>query len=430
MNALEEAASVSNLTQVWTSKLAKLRRSCSGVDRVSAEKFEQNRAREIREIRAKLFDPDQRFKSRGLLALAKKKPDSERYRIICVPTMADRLVQFALLRTLKPNLKVMGVDNPVSFGIAEGSDRGVKGARTFACSARDAHPWVYKTDIQQFFDNIQRDDLTRCLQRTIRQRSLLPLLDAFLQTEIREGFDRDWRAIVSANGIMEGRGVRQGMPLSPLFAGIYLRDFDKALIRSNIPVARYVDDIVAFFDSEAAALDFHNRVADALATIGLQIGPPCTPGSKTVIVPPGQPAPFLGMEVCRSPNGKHRLRVSASCVQDCVRRLQSAGDLDYLSEKGVRLTDMGQYFRSVVNGYIHAYAEAHNCDDLKVGVEHAAKSAQAGILRELFGRERLERLSVQQFAFLGIDREEILSKKSRASSTEADSIGIVSPLAG
>ncbi len=383
---------------------------------MTADKFELNRAREIREIRARLGHERGEFKSSGLLALAKKKPDSEKYRIICVPTMADRLIQFALLRTLKSKLKAMGLDNPVSYGIAEGADRGVKGARDFACAERDKHPWVYKTDIQQFFDNIQRDQLVECLARVIRQPSLLKYLEVYLCTEISDGFDRNWNTIVRANGIVRGRGVRQGMPLSPLFAGAYLRDFDRAMNRSRIPVARYVDDIVAFFDSERAARDFHNRISDQLGLIGLTIGEPGAERSKTAIIPPGEPAPFLGMDICKSPTGAHRLQVSRECIADCVSRVQSAGDIDYLAEKNIRLTGMGQYFRSITNGYVHAYAEARNCDDLKAGVEHAAQSAQATILRDLFGRKTLASLSPRQFNFLGIDRDSILPKKeSRAS---------------
>lgn len=412
MNAFERSVTAESLSAIWVGKLKKLRRSCFGVDRVSADKFEANRNREIRAIRSRLSGEEAPFKSHGLLALAKKKPDSEKYRIICVPTMSDRLIQFALLRTLKEKLRPMGLDNPVSYGIAEGAARGVKGARTFACEARDAHPYVYKTDIQQFFDNIRRDQLSRCLTRVVRQPSLLPYLDAFLQTEISEGFDRNWRSIATASGIRRGRGVRQGMPLSPLFAGAYLRDFDRAMVRSKVPVARYVDDIVAFFDSEAAALDFHERVSDALGEIGLTLGAPNAAGSKTAIFPPGEPAPFLGMEISRAPTGKHLLRVSASCIGDCVTRVRLAGDLDYLQEKKVRLTGMGQYFKSILNGYIHAYAEARNCDDLKAAVEQAAKAAQASILRELFGRARLESLSAKQFDFIGIERDTILPKKA------------------
>lgn len=341
--------------------------------------------------------------------------------------MSDRLIQFALLRTLKDKLRPMGLDNPVSFGIAEGAARGVQGARRFACNARDEHPYVYKTDIQQFFDNIRREELSRCLGRVVRQPSLLPYLNAFLQTEISEGFDRNWRSIVSASGIRRGIGVRQGMPLSPLFAGAYLRDFDRAMVKTKVPIVRYVDDIVAFFDSEAAALDFHERISDALGEIGLALGAPNAAGSKTAIILPGEPAPFLGMEISRSPIGKHQLRVSANCIGDCVNRVRVAGDLDYLQEKKVRLTGMGQYFQSIVNGYIHAYAEARNCDDLKTALKQAATVAQASILRELFGRDRLANLSAKQFDFIGIERDTILPKKAGRSERKPELTRPASP---
>jgi hypothetical protein len=231
----------------------------------------------------------------------------------------------------------MGVDNSVAFGLAPGSERSVLGARKFACRARNERPWVYKADVHKFFDNVGRETLEIAISHTVRQRSLIPILHAFLATEIEDGAEKGWRAIVAEAGIRRGIGVRQGMPLSPFYAGVYLKDLDRRLIKRNILVARYVDDIVAFFASEAEAYTFHAFLKSALGDLGLSIGEPGEENSKTVIYMPDEPAAFLGMQLSRLGAGPYQLRVAPSDIETIVKRIESCGNASALLEKKVTL---------------------------------------------------------------------------------------------
>ncbi len=275
MNAFQKSISLQALHRVWKERRAHLRKSCFGIDRISASDFERRLSSELREVQHRVTAG---FTPHGLLAILKPKPNGG-FRVICVPTFADRLLQFSILEQIRPRLRSMGLDNAVSYGLAPGSDRSVLGARKFACAARADRPWVYKTDIQKFFDNIDRAILQASIKRVVRQPSLGPLLDAFLQTEIEDGLDPGWKAAIAKNGINTGRGVRQGMPLSPLYAGAYLRDLDRYLIRTGAPTARYVDDIVSFFATEAEAFKFHKSLKTQLSDLGLTIGEPGEPES-------------------------------------------------------------------------------------------------------------------------------------------------------
>lgn len=143
MNAFETATSTHCLRHAWKSRQVKLRRTCFGLDRVAAGDFERNLDRELRELRHRVGAG---FRPHGLLALLKPKPNGGS-RVICVPTFADRLLQFSLLDQLRPRFRTMGIENPVSYGLAPGSERSVIGARKFACTAREQLPWVYKTDV-------------------------------------------------------------------------------------------------------------------------------------------------------------------------------------------------------------------------------------------------------------------------------------------
>lgn len=397
MNALHTATSTGRIRHAWKSKKAKLLRSCFGVDRVTAGDFERNLDREVRELRHRV---ETGFKPHGLLAILKPKPAGGS-RVICVPTFADRLLQFSLLDQLRPKFASMGVENAVSYGLAPGEANSVVGARKFACAARAKQPWVYKADVHKFFDNIDRAILEKALDRAVRQRSLLPLLKSFLHTEIQGGLDPDWKSATASNGITHGRGVRQGMPLSPFYAGVYLRDIDRFLMRSKVAAARYVDDIVSFFETEGQALEFHAALKLKLGELGLTIGDPGEPGSKTAIYQPGQPAEFLGMELVLS-SGVCRLQIGRRTIDKIVERIHSGGTTAGLLERRVSLTTMGTHFRNLQAGYLNAYDGAHDRDGLEAAMSKASDKAQRRVLVELFGVEGLARLGPTQRGFVGL----------------------------
>lgn len=399
MSGLAACTSSAALRDAWYDRRRRLLKTCFGPDRVSATTFDRSLDRQIREIQHRIADG---FRPHGLLALAKPK-DSGGNRIICVPTFADRLLQFSLLNELRPRLRAMGVDNEVAYGISPGRERSVLEARKFACRARNERPWVYKADVHKFFDNVKRNTLREAVSRAVRKTTLHPLLHSFLSTEITDGAQRGWRAIVAEAGIQSGLGVRQGMPLSPLYAGIYLRDVDRQLIKRRAPVARYVDDIVAFFKSEAEAAAFHSFLKSVLDDVGLKIGEPGAENSKTVIYSPAEPAAFLGMELSRVGTSPYQLRIAPSNIAKIVGEIEKNGDVGELLEKKVTLTTMGGYFRSVTAGYANAYSAAQNRDELRDAINNAAAISQGKVLRDLLGPKQLRSLSPKALQFLGVE---------------------------
>ena len=102
-----------------------------------------------------------------------------------------------------------------------------------------------KTDISAFFDNIERVKLKGEIRKKIKISSLHKMIDDVIDLEIVTD-DLSSNKKIRDAGIFEGKGVRQGMPLSPLFANLYLTDLDFKIKQMGYWAIRYADDIIFF----------------------------------------------------------------------------------------------------------------------------------------------------------------------------------------
>jgi RNA-directed DNA polymerase len=396
-NALETSLMRSNLEVAWRFQRRQLIRSCFGVDRQTGREFRERFDYEVYRLRERALGA---FKPSGLLAIAKPKPTGGN-RILCVPTIADRLLQFAVLAELRPRLGKRGLLNGISYGLVRGANKGVREARIRALQLRHKYPWVYKADIQKFFDNIPRAPMKEMARRMIDQRSLRNVVLSFVDTEITDGFDPNWKEIIARAGIVSGKGVRQGMPLSPYFAGMALCSLDKALESRGVMAVRYVDDIAAFFESRNQCQDFHDFLCGQLKKLELNVGDIAAKGSKTTIYEPNASADFLGMEIAPTDDGSYGLRVGEACIEKIGSKFCHAGNIEQLLKKRVTLTRLGSYLDSMEAGYLQAYEGAENHNKLVAEVRQMKLAALNAALEELFG-ERVSTLTRMERRFIGL----------------------------
>ena len=398
-NALERVFSAHQLKEIWALERNRFRSSCYGQDRLSGKQYDSESAWRIPEIRGRRLKEG--FRPHSLLAIARPKTDGG-HRIICVPTVEDRLIQFSILHEIREKLKVRGLLNHVSYGLTAHSGRTVQDARGRAAELREAGQWVYKTDIQKFFDRIPRTALRSEVQRVVRDRSLHPVLEAFVEVEIGDGFDPDWKKIVDLAGIKKGEGVRQGMPLSPYFAGVILLKLDKDIEIRKYPVIRYVDDIIGFFPTRQECENFDKYLRDKVNELGLSLGQIDAAGSKTRIYAPDEPADFLGMEMRFVKSGRCELRVSERTIEAIEKNFAAMMEIDNLLQKKITLATVGGRIEAMKRGYIAAYHGVSNMSDLKSRIKSISDPLFEAILEEIFGID-LARLSSKHRRFLAID---------------------------
>ncbi|GAB6074421.1 CRISPR-associated endonuclease Cas1 [Nautilia lithotrophica] len=103
---------------------------------------------------------------------------------------------------------------------------------------------VLKTDIEDFFENIDHDLLVKILKEKIKNEILIKYIIFFLKIG---SFD------TKNNFIEHTAGVDQGSVVSPILSNIYIDMMDKFLERHNIDFVRFADDFVVFAKSKKKA---------------------------------------------------------------------------------------------------------------------------------------------------------------------------------
>lgn len=378
-NTYRRVLSQSALLSAWNYLLSKSKptsRNTIGVDEVSINHFQINAKANV----ARLFKDIQR----GNFSFLPLKPylipkANGKLRLICVPTVRDRIVQRALVDFLSSKYHEMLANN-VSFGFIKG--RSVKQAAELACKLRATRPWVFKTDITSFFDTIDRGILRAELRKTIRESSLHEILFAAVEAEV--AFTNITAAKhISKLGIQPGHGVRQGMPLSPFFSNILLLPFDNHAHCSGACVIRYADDLIFLCRDRDECIEMAEFCLKEFEKIGLKI-PPVGPDSKSVIYAPHEPAEFLGLEL--SPAGvKCELRLSTSQIDRLRSEILSFGSIKELLSRKITLRTLGQAISSKRNGYLGAYDVCTNIEDVSAQLLSLEQKALRNIYQVALG---------------------------------------------
>ncbi|MCC2601533.1 reverse transcriptase domain-containing protein [Sphingopyxis yananensis] len=404
-NARHRAFEVSKLRSIWAKRRTNLVKSCSGIDRISGTQFEANLPHSLGEIRNRALS---NYRPSGLLAIPVPKPSGGN-RIICVPTISDRLIQFAVQHEILETVKKNGLLNAVSYGIVPNEDRTVQDARKMAIKMRTASGWAYKCDIVKFFDNVPREHLKGAIKRTVRLPSLYPVIAQIIDTEISSGIGPDWENIVASNGINRGIGIRQGMPLSPLLASILLKDLDCAIMKRGTKAIRYVDDIIAFFDTEKECRDFDSFISEELEKISLSIGLIGDKNSKTSICPPTKEIEFLGMEL-RPHKSSYELFIPSKLSDKIGKKIFNSTDIKSIKSNMTPLKEIINKLDNLKKGYISAYAGAQNMDRFVQHIEDQSTIALTNTVEQILGINTHE-LNKMQRVFLGITYPDRAQKK-------------------
>lgn len=170
------------------------------------------------------------------------KPDG-RMRPLGIPTVKDRIVQTAVLLVLEPIFEADFTDS--SFGFRPGKNAH-QAIDTIRGHLANGYREVYDADLKGYFDTIPHEQLIKCLERRIADRTVLHLIRMWLDAPVVETDEQGHRKVTRPK-----QGTPQGGVISPLLANIYLHWFEVAFHRPDGPahwakakIVRYADDFV------------------------------------------------------------------------------------------------------------------------------------------------------------------------------------------
>lgn len=166
-------------------------------------------------------------------------------RVICAADFEERIVHHAIINVCKPYFERHLIYD--TYATREG--KGIYAALDKAKTAMRRFDYVAKLDVRKYFDSISHIVLKAKLRRLFKDRDLLSLLDAVVDSYCKT----------------PKRGVPIGNLTSQYFANFYL-SFCDHYVKENLraPVyVRYMDDMLVFGDSKESV----KRYVDAIENL-------------------------------------------------------------------------------------------------------------------------------------------------------------------
>ena len=227
---LDQILARDNLAAAWEAVAAN--EGMPGVDRVAIGRYARNWEEGVlalaEEVRGNRYRP-----SRLRVRFIPKRDGGQRR--ISIPTVADRVLQRATLQVLLPRLDRKFLS--CSYGYRP--KRGVAQAVAAVIRYRDRGlRYLLEADIDDCFGSLDHATLLRLLEQEVSDWRVLQLMR--------------WWLDVGRPQAGVARGIALGMPISPLWANLYLHEMDWQLVRNRWPLVRYADDFVVLAESAEA----------------------------------------------------------------------------------------------------------------------------------------------------------------------------------
>lgn len=197
-------------------------------------------------------------------------------RPLAVPPFFDRVLQRAVAQVLAPALEA--AQHRHSYGFRAGRSR-FNARDAVQAASREGYGWVYESDIDDFFDSVDRGRLEVRLRALYGEDPLVDLLLAWLGRPVE----------YQGQLIERQAGLPQGSPLSPAMANLMLDDFDSDMEVLGFRLIRFADDFVVLCKSPEQAESAHRAATASLAEHGLDLNP-----GKTRIAATAEGFRYLG----------------------------------------------------------------------------------------------------------------------------------------
>ncbi|WP_201528466.1 MULTISPECIES: reverse transcriptase domain-containing protein [Psychrobacter] len=333
-------------------------------------------------------------------------------RLVCVPSVQDRILQRLFLKYLKNNYKKIyrkfcqydhALNSSFHEKVIESIDdkpksttikiSGIRKALDDAIEYRNKYKYVVKADIVKFFDNINRELAIAKFKKEFiglsEDKELIAIFKSFVYCEANVKYgDLNHRGLIKKYlNQIKGKGIRQGMPISSLCSSMYLHEFDNLMVKNDVPYIRYADDFLIFDNSYSRIANLKDEVRKLLKAMELDIEK--SEGvQKTKIYGSNQSFTYLGFDVIYYHSKEsYTLQIPKIVFDIAKERIHSFNTMSRVKrklKKKASYAKLDTYFDRLISGYTNYYSEdlAYNGQAFKKHLLEESKEVRKKLITD------------------------------------------------
>lgn len=330
-------------------------------------------------------------------------------RLVCVPSVQDRILQKLFIKYLKDHYEEIykvfcKYDHALNKGYNDKEveyidDKGIPNKKTIhgirkalddVIEYRSKYKYVIKADIVKFFDNINREIAVKKFEKEFiglnEDKELIAIFKSFVYCDAELDYgDPKYKKLIEAYlKELNGKGVRQGMPIASLCSSMYLYEFDNLMIKNSIPYIRYADDFLIFSNSYDRAKKLKDHVQENLKNIGLDIEKSAGE-QKTKIYADKQNFSYLGFDIIYLTSSKSYQRMIPSAVfEKALARINSYTSMTKVKREYKNYILLSDHINFLICGYTNFYSTdlALNGKKLKRDLITASKDVRKKLITD------------------------------------------------
>jgi group II intron reverse transcriptase/maturase/CRISPR-associated endonuclease Cas1 len=226
MPEFENIFSYANLLTAWDN--IKQKNKAGGIDNISISAFQNEISLNINNLQKELLENNYIPEPYKRIFIEKNETE---LRPIGLLTIRDKLVQQCILNYYRFKIEKQFTDTSYAYRINKSHTKAINRIQDFI---NRGCRWVCPIDIDNFFDNINRQKLINKCRNIFSNERILKLIEMWIKTGI----------IQRGKYVQSDKGIAQGGVISPVLSNIYLDEYDKAMLSNKYFNVRYADNIL------------------------------------------------------------------------------------------------------------------------------------------------------------------------------------------